>query len=523
VRAAPRGDEPPVHRGTASRQRIVAFAVLLALVALLVGSVRRPPILDLPLLFEQAASFEAALAGERPDLRVDWTGPNKLGVAIVFAARRLSSDEWAPRVALILLAAVWLGTIHALAAHCGRPVAAALLVSPLLFGSAFYAGFFNFLSGVPALLYWAKELEQHRRHRSGAAIALSTLVGTVLLYAAHVAWLQVGGFAIATFVLLHRCRWQEVLARAAGVVPVLLLGWHWVGSWTASDWQSGWSLTVPPLDRVTSLDIAASFAVGGILHAVEPALLLAALGWLGLGTVRAIRDRGAGVQPFLLTAGLCFLAVAVFGPEAVDKMVLVSSRWGGLAIACLSLAVPAPRVEGRLLLALAASLVATHLVVTASAWSRYERQVLTGFEEVLAAVPVEARLFGVELVRAQPPFRVSPMLQLYAWAAVERRARIESTFTDTGNGLLRWVEPASRRPLSELLLWRPEYVRPVDLLGFTHVLVHADPLLASTWGRAQGVVRPAAAAGTWTLFEVAAGGGGEVEENERHGPAGGES
>lgn len=502
----------------------MAFVVLLALVALLIGSVRRPPVLDLPLLFEQAVSFEAALAGERPDLRIDWTGPNKLGVAVVLLARRLAGDEWAPRLALLLLAAAWLGTQHALAAHCGRPVATALLVSPLLFGSSFYAGFFNFLCGVPALLFWTKELEERRRHRPWPGIALSTLVGGLLLYAAHVAWLQVGGFAIATYVLLHRFRWQEALARGVGILPVLFLTGHWAGGWSASDWQSGWSLVVPPLDRVTSLGIAASFTLGGIRHAIEPALLLAALGWLGLGAARAIRDRGAGVQPFLSTAGACFLAVAVFGPQEVDKMVLVSSRWGGVALGCLLLALPAPKVNGHLLTALAASLAATHLVVTASAWHQYERRVLAGFEEVLAEVPEGARLFGVDLDRDYPPFRMPPVLQLYAWASVERGARIESTFADTGNNLLRWVDPASRRPLSEFLLWRSAFIRPGDLLGFSHVLVHAEPPLAGAWGNAMGVLRPGPTAGSWTLFEVArtrADGG--VEENERRETANGET
>jgi hypothetical protein len=499
---------------------VVAFASLLALVALLIGSVRRPPVLDLPLLFEQAASFEAAVAGERPDLRVDWTGPNKLGVAVVLAARRLAGDEWAPRLALFLLAAAWLGTQHALAAHCRRPVATALLVSPLLFGSSFYAGFFNFLCGVPALLYWTNELQERRRKRPWAVIALSTLFGALLLYAAHVAWLQVGGFAIASYVLLHRFRWQEVLARAVGVLPVLLLARHWATGWTASDWQSGWSLVVPPLERVTSLGVAASFTLGGIRHAIEPVLLLVAVGWLGLGAVRAVRDRGAGVQPFLLTAGVCFLAVAVFGPEEVDKMVLVSSRWGGVALACLLVALPAPKVDGRLLLALAGSLVATHLTVTATAWNQYERRALAGFEEVLAEVPEGARLFGVELVRDYPPFRMPPVLQLYAWAAVERDARIESTFADTGNNLLRWVDPASRRPLSEFLLWRSAFVRPVDLLGFTHVLVHAEPPLAAEWGNSMKVLRPGPTGGSWTLFEVSPSRGGRgLEENDLHSAA----
>ena len=47
------------------RQHLLALAFVLACVTALIASTRRPPILDLPLLFEQAVAFESALAGDR--------------------------------------------------------------------------------------------------------------------------------------------------------------------------------------------------------------------------------------------------------------------------------------------------------------------------------------------------------------------------------------------------------------------------------------------------------------------------
>jgi len=504
--ASPDGASIQPMPASERKTRILAFAVIAGFVVLLVGFHRRPPILDLPLMFEQASALESALAGQRSDLWIDWVGPNKFGVGVILLARLAASAAWEPRLAVMLIAVIWLGSMHMLAARARRPIATAILVSPFLFGAGFYVGLFNFLSGAVALFFWTRELDASRRARPWPAIIASTVAGALLLYLTHVIWLQVGGFAIATYVLLWRFRLEETLARAAGALPVILLTLFWSGGWAPADWQPTWSMEVSPLERMTSLEVASSFALGGISHAIEPTLLVTALVWAALGIVRAVREKGRGTEPFLTVMALCLLIVCVFGPNQVDKIVLFSSRWGGFACACLLIGLPQPKVDGRLLAVLASALAASHLLVTAVVWSEYERRYLPGFEESITAVPEGARLFSVDFVRAHPPLRVSPTLHLYAWAAVERGARVESTFADTGNSVLRWVDPASRRPLSEFFLWSPAFLRPVDLEAFTHVLVHGETKATSPWVHGMGVFRKEVDSGhrsaVWRTLEI---------------------
>ena len=131
-------------------------------------------------------------------------------------AERTRGRAFAAQLSMRVLSRTWQMLLKGLSEvqASGRPVAAAVLVSPLLYGSAFYGGFFNFVAGAAALAFWTWELEESRRDRPFARILISSAVGAALLYFVHVLWLAVGGFAIATCVLLHRFRPAEALARA---------------------------------------------------------------------------------------------------------------------------------------------------------------------------------------------------------------------------------------------------------------------------------------------------------------------
>ena len=111
------------------------------------------------------------------------------------------TPDWAPRVAVLLVAATWLTSIAGIAALTRRPASTILLLAPVLFGSAFYAGFFNFLTGAAALLFWARELDDERRDRPWHRLALSTTVGAALLYLSLLCTLA--GYAVWGWLLRH--------------------------------------------------------------------------------------------------------------------------------------------------------------------------------------------------------------------------------------------------------------------------------------------------------------------------------
>ncbi len=492
--------------GTSESRRRRGWALLLlaAALAAIVLPVRRPPILDLPMLLDQAASLSAVLAGTRTDQSIDWVGPNKLGVLLAWAVRGLTPEAWAPRLIVFAVASVWLLSFHLIAHRAHRPVAAAILVSPLLFGSAFYAGFFNFVTGAAALAFWVVELEPQRRARSAWRIALSTLLGALLLYWAHVLWLFAAGFAVATCVLLHRFRWQEAAGRLIGVLPVVWLGIEWSQGAKGSAWQTMILVMVEPLDRLRSLAVASSLALGGISSPVESVMLVAALGWILLGAVRAVRERGHTLHPFLLITALVLLGIAILAPDTIDKTMLFAWRWGGPALATAVLAVPPPDLPTGRLLLFASLVAALHLSVTAASWSAWERDELAGFESALAATPPSSRLVQLDLGDPVADFRFHPGIHLYAYAASERGAWIPFRFADLGNGLVRWVHNDQRRISADFVLWQSGRLRPADLRQFTHVLVRSPGEDLGRLAPWVGMLRLVRGSGRWGLFEVAA-------------------
>src|SRR5690606_33137525 len=86
------------------RLRQVAFLCCLVAVGLVLLSARRPPVLDLGQQLDQVRLLGEALSAGTGELQIDWTGPNKLGYLPLFVAWSVAPDDWAPRVALILLA-----------------------------------------------------------------------------------------------------------------------------------------------------------------------------------------------------------------------------------------------------------------------------------------------------------------------------------------------------------------------------------------------------------------------------------
>jgi len=509
--AVPAPDSAGERRGSGTRARALAFGLVLAGVLAIVLPVRRPPILDLPMVLEQAASAAAILAGERTDQYIAWTGPNQAGVILAGIARGIAPPPWVPRLVVVLVATVWLAAMHFIAARARRPVAAAVLASPFLFSSAFYGGFFNFVAGAAALAFWVWALEPPRRQDAAWRVALTTLAGALLLYWTHLLWLLVGGFAVATCVLLHRFRWQEVVARVAGLVPVALLALAWAGGQGALGRQSGIGVGIAPLDRLASLSVASSLALGGLHHRIEAVLLLAAVGWIALGLVGAARHAWRGVHPFLLTASLVFGAVAVLAPDAVDRTVLFALRWGSFAVVCAILAVPAPEVARRWQAAVGALLALAGGLVTMNTWRGYAQTVLPGFEAALAQVPPGARVGGFDLAAPFPGLRVGASAHLPAYAASERDAAIVFTFADLGNGTVRWADDEARRTDPWFGSWLTSPPRISDLRQFSHVLVRCPPDELSRLAPYAGVLKLVRGSGQWGLLEVAAAPGGAAD------------
>lgn len=486
---------------TELRIRQVAFLLSAAILGLVLLSARWPPVLDLGQQLDQVRLLGEALSACASDLRIDWTGPNKLGYLPLLVASAVAPVEWVPRVALILLACGWLAPVHLLAAIAKRPPASAVIASTLFLGSSFYAGFFNFLLGIVGLAYWGWALRDEERSRSFGRVFVVTLGGVALFYLAHLLWLVIGGFAVATFVLLNRFRGREAAARVlAGIVfaPLVLRGAQALES---GGWQSTSAMIVAPAERLTSAATATSIAFGGIRGPVEPLLFSVLLLWIAFGLLKSIRVAEERIDLFLLISGATFLACAFLLPDKVDKTIFFAWRWGAPGFLALALAVPPPSRRARLLVG-AAAILMVQLVVTARAWNEFDRFEMAGFEECLEAIPEGARLFGTDAQMESPRFRVSPFFQMLGYAGVERGAELNFSFADYASSLVVRRRPEGEPTRSDSFLFRPKLLRPAHLHGFTHLLLHASEDSARAFEENSDFLRRIAGRGDWHLLEI---------------------
>lgn len=479
----------------------VVFLLSAVALSLVLLSARRPPVLDLGQQLDQIRLLGEALSAGASDLRVDWSGPNKLGYLPLLVASVVAPLGWVPRVALVLLACGWLASVHLLAAIAKRPPASAVIASTLLLGSSFYAGFFNFLLGIVGLAYWTWALRDEERVRSFGRVFVVSLGGVTLFYLAHLLWLVVGGFAVATFVLLNRFRGREAAARAlAGVVfaPLVLGGAQALES---GGWQSSSGMIVAPVERLTSAATATSIAFGGIRGPIEPLLFSALLLWIAFGLLRSIRVQEERVDRFLLIAGATFLACAFLLPDKVDKTIFFAWRWGAPGFVALVLAVPPPSRRARLL-AGAAAILLMQLVVTARAWIEFDRFEMAGFDACLEALPEGARVFGTDAQMESPRFRVSPFFQMLGYAGAERGAELNFSFADYASSLVVRRKSDGESIRNDVLLRNPTLLRPFHLRGFTHLLLHASESSARAFEENSDFLRRIAGHRDWHLLEI---------------------
>jgi hypothetical protein len=478
------------------RWAFVGAGAILTLPALLV---RRPPVLDLPQLLEQVELLGRVLAGRAPDLELHAAGPNRLGYLFVLLGRVAGGDAWGPRLAVALAVAVWIASVAWICVRLGRPLGAGLLATTLAYSSLLYAGFFNFLAGVVPLAFWAVELRRDPAHSPAWAIALRSLAGALLLYAAHALWLVVGGFAVATWVLLVRFSRREALARAAGVAPVVALALAWSGQLATGGWQSNVRMVVAPLDRLTSPRFLTTVFWGGLEGWVEVALFGVLVLWLAGSCVVAWRTRGRGADSFLLLFGALTLLLVFLAPGKMDHTVLFAWRWGPFAALALLLGAP-PLLPPRVATAGAAAVVLVFALATARAWRGFEREDLRGLEAALAAVPEGGRVLGLDFVRRSPRFKVQPYVQMFAYASVERRAATAFSFAEVASSLVTYRDLPRPRAWTPSLESFPFWVRAGDLEFFDVVLFHGDAG-ASAWltERLPGLI-PVAGDGRWWLL-----------------------
>lgn len=477
-----------------SRGWLVAAGVLAVALPFLV--VRYPPATDLPQHAAQLRLLFDTLAGHTALYRIQWLTPYSLSYTALALAWPLLGAGQAARFGLFLLAALWVGATHFLAARRGRPGASALLAGALVFNHTLYWGFVPFLGGwalfVLWLLEWARPAAATLQWRSLArrlALALALYFCHALWFAVACLWLLVDG-------LRRRVPSSEWIVRGASIAPVALLAAVWFPSLRE---QGFFSPTVwgGVSARLASLG---SGVLGGLRGPLEPVLLVLIGLWVGWGLWSAGPQRRRSIDSSLLTAAAMFLGLALVLPARYQNVIHFADRWLPSAAVCLVLAMPAPRWREGLRRAVAAVVVALFCSLTAAYWLANESVDLDGLEVALDALPERPRVLSLAFDDRSALLEGHPFHNQGAWAQALHGGTQGFSFAEFAPSLVVYRD-ATTVQWQRALDWFPRRAQADDFAYFDFVLVQGaagDQDRVAALGALQPVTPPA----RWRLYRV---------------------
>jgi hypothetical protein len=328
---------------------------------------------------------------------------------------------------------------------------------------------------------------------------LMLLGGAVLLYVSHVLWFAAG----MTWLLLHsvvfRVPRRVAALRAASVSPVLVATALWYPHLAARGFVSpaGW-LTTPTAHL--SFSWLAYTAVGGLEGATKYALFATLAGWIALS---AWQDRDSFWdrvdRELLLASALCGACALLF-PYKYMNTIEFAERWMPPALALLVLAVPAPILKPLLRRYSVCAVATVFSLSTAVAWTRFERNDLSGLAEALTALPDSPRVLGLDFLKTSPIIDNSPFLQLAAYAQVLHGGTLYLSFADFAPSLVVFKERRRKQWTAELE-WEAERVQPSDFQYFDFAIIGGTDAVHERF-TADPSLTPLTSQGLWRLYRI---------------------
>jgi hypothetical protein len=489
------------------RERGMLFVISALLVLVPFFVVTIPPVTDLPQHLAQMRLLDEALANPEGLYRIQWWTPYSLSYAILALTGLVAPAPLAGRLALAIVALLWVAAAHALAASRRRSPLAAVLASLFVFSNVIYWGFLSFAIGWPFFVAWML-LSRRELHRRGEVLEFAAI--GLALYVSHALWLLAGiaWLGVVTLEDLARARRRPdalrpllrlVSLRACALAPAVIALAVWAPGFRASNAHAPavWSTT--PLARLNP-DWLVDAALGGLRGFTEWLLLGVVAAWLVIAVVQHRRQLREAIDvPLLLGAALLGL-FALFLPDNYMHTMHLSQRWMPAAVVLLLLAMPAPRLRPALYTTAAVGCAAAFVVATAMSWIAFERRELTGLAAAVERLPPNPRVLGLDYQQKSEFVRGRPFLQTYAWAQVFKGGTLNFSFASFPSSLVvfRSERPT---PWTPKLYWYPDRLRASDLTHFDYVIVNGTP------GAHRAVMRewrfvPLTTTGSWRLYRI---------------------
>jgi len=482
-----------------SAGRLVPLAASCLLVVVPFLSVQFAPITDLPQHLAQIRLFHEAITDPDGPYRIQWLTPYLLGYLPLALAWWLTPGTAAGRTAMLILALLWVLTIHWLAFRRGRAAAAAMLAGALFYNHATYWGFYSFAVGWPAFVLWFVLTTRPEDERFRVREVALYLGAAWLLYLGHALWLAAG---LAWFVVrsaLARTPLRIVARRVVSFAPVLVLVAVWYPRMSAGGFASPTLWVTLPSGRL-SVSWIVDTTLGGLQGPLEYGMVGVLAGWIALGLYHHREQLAASLDRDLCLAAVFFAALALLLPDKHQNTIGFATRWEPIAAIMLVLGVPAPAWDRTFRTALATAAVAVFTVLTALAWVRFERDEMAGLDESLQSLPGNARVLGLDYVKTSAIIKGRPFLQGFAYAQVVRGSELNFSFAEFAPMAVVY-KTRSPRPWTRGLEWFPERATRSDLSYFDYALVNAETRQHAALA-ASPELAPLTGHGRWRLYRI---------------------
>ncbi|MBW2533407.1 MAG: hypothetical protein JRI55_18090, partial [Deltaproteobacteria bacterium] len=276
------------------------------------------PITDVAQQLAQIPLLGQVLSGQAPDLVVHWLHPNKASYLPLAASWLLFEPLRAARMALVLIALVWVAAVFVIARRRGRSASSAILALPLVFNHSFGLGFLNFSVGLGAFAYWFLTLANLPAERSERSTFFHVLVGSLLLYYSHALWLAGGLVWLAAITVWQWRPARVVIAQLLGAAPVIILAATWYPSLIEMKWGASLPFGAPGVERL-GLASLVDASLGSVRGPLEPLVLVGILLWIVTALWQHRRGLREAIDLELVATGALFLAFALLLPDKVDR------------------------------------------------------------------------------------------------------------------------------------------------------------------------------------------------------------
>ena len=329
------------------------------------------------------------------------------------------------------------------------------------------------------------------------------LILSILLYSSHALWFLFGCIWLLFWSIYQWQGWKSLIQRLSPVIPMVIVSIIWFYLHTINVKEAGF--TIGPysfnslFDRLT-LGYFTNALLGGIRGSVEPILLIIIFIWIIVSLITNRKQIKEKIDfPLLTIAGLFFL-IFLFAPEAYVDTLYFSKRWFPIAMILFLLAIPVPTINKKWLYSVQFIMLVWFSVKTATAWSLYEKNELTGLKKSLNALPRNQWVLGLDFIKHSQYVKGRPFLQTFSYAQLLKGGDLNFTFVEHNSGIIRFKE-MRKIEWTLNLEWNAEEVINTDFMYFDYALVNAEPQYHAYLSKVN-FLRPVTFEGRWRLYKI---------------------